>query len=220
MSQAVLRRGHNAEFVCNATHTVTYQQSVGRGAFPFDPAPLRSLYGFDSVLELGLGSASVVSSTEARGDARGVVSTGNSLRSKASTKPTGQLLLNRGAPSSTDLELGDSEPMRVESQVRAIGSTYLLVATNLALGRNSKDLRNTDSFTLSASVPSAQIRVRVSPEPGVTPVSSSAKPDTTETTEDLKASAPKWPASRCRKMPNQHQISPLRIAQPSPASLR
>lgn len=138
------------------------------------------------------GQAPVVSSADARFDSRGVVSTGNNLRSKASTKPTGQLLLNRGAPSSPALELGDPEPMRVESQVKSNParpiSSLQQTLPSAATPSNQPEYTTASPYQLRAV--GTDSRASFAEPLRVTPVSSPAKPDTT-TTEDLKASAPK-----------------------------
>ncbi len=140
--------------------------------------------------------APVVSPSEARVDSRGVVSTGNNLRSKASTKPTGQLLLDRGAPSSPELELGDPEPMRVESQVRSNPARQVAslqqTLPSAATPSNQPEYSTASPYQLRAV--GTDSRATLAEPLRVTPVSSSAKVDTTSTTattEELKASAPK-----------------------------
>ncbi len=140
--------------------------------------------------------APVVSSSEVRNDSRGVVSTGNNLRSKASTKPTGQLLLDRAAPSSPELELGDPEPMRVESQPRSNPARQVAslqqTLPSAATPSNQPEYSTASPYQLRAV--GTDSRATLAEPLRVTPVSSSTKVDTTSTTattEELKASAPK-----------------------------
>lgn len=167
--------------------------------------PLRS--GVFAVLTVlgasAWGQAPVVSSADARFDSRGVVSSGNHLRSKASTKPTGQLLLNRGAPSSQELgspelrspelELGDPEPMRVESQMRSNSarpiSSLQQTLPSAATPSNQPEYSTASPYQLRAV--GTDSRATLAEPLRVTPVSSSAKVDTSTTTEEFKASAPK-----------------------------
>ncbi len=179
-------------FVMRLTLSHTSNQLAGGQSFL---TPLRSgVFAFLTVLGASAwGQAPVVSSTDARFDSRGVVSTGNHLRSKASTKPTGQLLLNRGAPGSPELELGDPEPMRVESQVRSNParpiSSLQQTLPSAATPSNQPEYTTASPYQLRAV--GTDSRATLAEPLRVTPVSSSAKVDTTATTEELKASAPK-----------------------------
>lgn len=139
------------------------------------------------------GQAPSVPSSDGRVDSRGVVSTGNHLRSKASTKPTGQLLLNRGAPSTAELELGDPEPMRVESPVRSSParqvSSLQQTLPSAATPSNQPEYSTASPYQLRAV--GSDSRATLAEPLRVTPVSSSAKIDTPATQEEFKASAPK-----------------------------